>query len=135
VPLCGGDNPNRNFGGHHFLKIWEGKSRSKLVSISNNLILTANVSKTKRAVKKWNSKWSTTANLLLNKKCEIRSTTIKVLLSHSDPPKVSTTRDFRQFYSLTGNISATDWDIKNFHSTSLLLGQKICWTFCVFCTC
>jgi len=61
--------------------------------------------------------------------CEIRSTSKKVLLSRSDPPKVSTALDFRQFYSLTGNISATDWDIKNWYSkwsttTPRLLGKK-----------
>jgi len=40
------------------------------------------------------------------KKCEIRSTSKKVLLSHSNPLKVSTVRDFRQFYTLIGNILA-----------------------------
>jgi len=43
---------------------------------------------------------------------EIWYTSKKVLSSHSDLPKVSIARDFQQFYTLTDNISATDWDIK-----------------------
>jgi len=57
----------------------------------------------------------------------------KVLLSHSDPPKVSIACDLGQFYILTDNISATDWDIKklvlqviNYNPSPV--GQKNWWT-------
>jgi len=53
---------------------------------------------------------------LNNKKLVKFGPLAKVLLSHFDPPKVSTAHDFRQFYTLTGNIFATDWDIKNWYS-------------------
>jgi len=39
---------------------------------------------------------------------EIRSTSKKVLLSHFDPLKVNTACNFRHFYILNCNISATD---------------------------
>ena len=131
VPLCEGDNPNTTFRGHHPFKIWEGKHCSKLGSISDNFRLWPRMSLKQCELSKWNSKWSTTANPLLKEKnCDIRSTRKKVLLSHSDLPKVSTALDFRQFYILTGSISATDWDIKNWYSKwsttpPLLLGKKL----------